>query len=300
MRICPACERRFASEGRSCPDCGFEPPEIEGYPAFAPEAALEDDGYDPAYFAEIDDSIEDSFWMKARKELFAWAVGEYLHSEGKLLEIGCATGLMLAFFRRAFPNITLSGFEIFTQALGYASNRVPDATLFQADARRIPFENEFDMVAAFDVIEHIDDDQAVLEQMYRATKPGGGILVSVPHHPFMWSQRDEFLRHKRRYTRSGLVEKITKAGFGVKRATAFVSIPFPAMIAESLLNRKPKKDYNPLKTLRTSRLPGALLSGVLTFERRMIKAGVSFPFGGSLLVVAGKPESRGEPTAAPT
>jgi SAM-dependent methyltransferase len=300
MRVCPACERRFASEGWRCPDCGFEPPEIEGYPAFAPEAALRNNGYDPAYFAEIDGSIEDSFWMKARKELFAWAIVKYLHSDGKLLEIGCATGLVLAFFRRAFPNVTLYGFEIFTQALSCAAKSVPDATFFQADARSIPFENEFDTVAAFDVIEHIDDDRAVLEQMFRVTKPGGGMLVSVPHHPFMWSQRDEFLRHKRRYTRSGLIEKITKAGFRIKRATAFVSVPFPAMIAESLLNRKPKKDYNPLKTLRTPRLPGAMLSGVLTFERKMIKAGVSFPFGGSLLVVAEKPGGRAEPTAEVT
>ena len=300
MRVCPSCEARFASEGWRCPDCGFEPTETEGYPAFAPETALNSNGYDPAYFAEIDGSIEDSFWMTARRELFVWAIKKYLHSEGKLLEIGCATGLMLAFFRQALPDINLTGFEIFTQALSYAANRVPDATLFQADARRIPFENEFDIVGAFDVIEHIEEDQKVLEQMFRATKPGGGILVSVPHHPFMWSQRDEFLRHKRRYTKDGLVERIGKAGFRVKRATAFVSIPFPAMIVESLLNRKPKKDYNPLKTLRASRLSGALLSGVLTFERQMIRVGVSFPFGGSLLVVAEKPDGHEKPSAAST
>ena len=73
-----------------------------------------------------------------------------------------------------------------------AVSRVPDVQLYQLDGRRLPFEEEFDVVGAFDVLEHVDDDGLVLAQMHQATKPGGGIIVSVPQHPWLWSAVDEF------------------------------------------------------------------------------------------------------------
>lgn len=289
MRVCLSCERRFVSEDWRCPHCGFEPERIEGHLAFAPDLAKGNDGYDPDYFAEMEGGLENSFWFRARKNLFIWATRKYFRGVGKYLEIGCASGLMLSFMKQGCPGLDLYGSEIFTEALNYIPAKIPDATVFQADARTMPFEDEFDVIGAFDVIEHIDEDQKVLDEMCRATVPGGGVLISVPHHPFLWSQRDEYVRHKRRYTKKVLLERVKTAGFDVVRSTGFVSIPFPAMVVESLLNRKPKKDYNPLKGLRTTGFLNGVLSGILWFERQLIKAGVSFPFGGSLLVVARKP-----------
>jgi SAM-dependent methyltransferase len=288
MRVCLSCGHRFESDTWNCDNCGFAPENIDGFLAFAPELARSDGGYDPGYFQDVDQLIERSFWMKARKNIFIWAAKKYFPRAESFLEIGCATGMILSFFRQAYPHLRISGFEIFTEGLRYVPDRVPDATVFQADARQIPFGNEFDAIGAFDVIEHVDDDQRVLDQMFQAAKPGGGVLVSVPHHPFMWSQRDEYVRHKRRYTRADLAEKIANAGFELTRMTAFVSIPFPAMIVESLLNRKPKKHYDPLKGLQTSAFINGLLTTILAFERQLIKTGVSFPFGGSLLAVARK------------
>lgn len=290
MRLCLSCREPFDSEGWTCPNCGFEPEIIEGYPAFAPELARSNDGYDPEYFEILDKCIEGSFWIRARRDLFIWATKQYFRGAEKFLEIGCATGLMLSFFSEAFPNMAVSASDIFSDGLQYIPNRIPDATLFQADARRLPFENEFDVIGAFDVIEHIEEDQRVLEEMFRATRPGGGIIVSVPHHPFLWSQRDEFVLHKRRYTRRMLIERVERAGFDIARATAFISLPFPAMIVESLRNRKPRKDYDPLEGLRKKGIANGLLTGILRFEKELIRAGLSFPFGGSLLVVATKPK----------
>jgi SAM-dependent methyltransferase len=290
LRVCLACGRRFESEDWRCPDCKFEPEKIRGIVAFAPESAASNDGYDPGYFQDLDASIENSFWNRAREELFIWVIRKYFHGAEKFLEIGCGGGLMLSSIARGVRSLSVFGSEIFVEGLADIPSRLPGATVFQADARRMPFEDEFDIIGAFDVIEHIDEDQRVLDEMFRATKPGGGILVSVPHHPFLWSQRDEYLHHKRRYTRKGLLDRVKTAGFEVIRTTAFVSIPFPAMVVESLRNRKPRSGYNPLEGLRKTGPVNTVLTGLLWFERQLIRAGASFPFGGSLLVVARKPK----------
>ncbi len=77
--------------------------------------------------------------------------------------------------------------------------------MLQFDACAIPYKAEFDVIGAFDVIEHIEEDTAALTQMYQALKPGGGLLITVPQHRFLWSAVDEMSYHKRRYHRNELI-----------------------------------------------------------------------------------------------
>ena len=107
---------------------------------------------------------------------------------------------------------------MFLEGIDFANARVPDADLFQMDARQIPFREEFDVIGAFDVFEHIDQDQTVLEQMHAAVKPGGGIIVTVPQHRWLWSMVDEYSFHRRRYRRMELLQKVKAAGFEVAPA----------------------------------------------------------------------------------
>jgi SAM-dependent methyltransferase len=211
---------------------------------------------------------------------------KYFPLADSFLEIGCATGLNISHFREAFPELKISGFELFTEGLSFMRNRVSDAFIFQAEARRIPFDKEFDVIGAFDVLEHIEQDTVVLGQMYQATRPGGGILVSVPQHPLLWSQRDEHLLHKRRYTRKEMLQKVRGVGFKIVRSTSFVSLLFPGMIWDSLKNRRPNRDYNPLAKLQVGRATNATFTLLLSLERHLIKLGLSLPVGGSLFLVA--------------
>ena len=103
--------------------------------------------------------------------------------------------------RETFPDAALTGSDIHTTALPYAATRLPGAALLQMDATRIPFDSEFDVIAACDVIEHIERDDLALAEMHRAVKPGGGIVVTVPQDPKLWSTWDELSFHQRRYTR---------------------------------------------------------------------------------------------------
>ena len=91
----------------------------------------------------------------------------HFSSAQNILEIGCGTGFVLASTREVYPEASLSGSDIFTEGLAYAKQRVPSATLFQMDACRIPYRDEFDMIGSFDVLEHIEDDIGALDQIYQ-------------------------------------------------------------------------------------------------------------------------------------
>lgn len=78
---------------------------------------------------------------------------------------------MLSGIAETHPIMSLTGSEVFLEGLSYALPRVLAAKFIQMDARNIPFVEEFDAIGAFDVLEHIEEDEAVLSQLHRALKP---------------------------------------------------------------------------------------------------------------------------------
>ncbi|MFZ6016089.1 MAG: class I SAM-dependent methyltransferase [Nitrospirota bacterium] len=217
--------------------------------------------------------------------MITWALQNYFQKVYKLLEIGVGTAFVLSGIESISHDLQLFGSDII-EGLFYAAGRLNRAELFQMDARRIPFENEFDVIGAFDVIEHIEEDGIVLSQMFKATCPGGGIILTVPQHKFLWSTVDEYARHVRRYSARELKIKCEQAGFKVIRTTSFVSFLFPAMALSSL--RKKKSVNNIMAEFCIIRKLNSLFKWVFNVERRFIRMGFSFPFGGSLLIIARK------------
>lgn len=289
MRLCLRCNAEFTGHAWRCPQCGFEPPRIGGYLAFAPEHARGASGYDPAQFAELARLEAGNFWFRARNRLIAWAIGRYFPGARNLLEVGCGTGFVLAGIAAAFPALKLAGSEAASEGFAFAAARVPGASLMQMDARRIPFRGEFDVVGAFDVIEHIEDDRAALAELHAAVVPGGGVLITVPQHPKMWSEYDVRAGHVRRYRARELVSMTEEAGLEVVRITSFVTVLLPLMVLSRRAQRAPAADYDPLAELRIAPWLNWPLEQALLLERLLIRAGVNLPVGGSLLVVARRP-----------
>jgi len=157
------------------------------------------------------------------------------------------------------------------------------------DARCIPFENEFDVIGAFDVLEHIKEDEQVLAQMCISLKPKGLMLLTVPQHSWLWSSTDEYACHERRYAASDLHQKIELAGFRVIRSTSFITTLLPAMmISRFFLRKVSDKKFDATAELKISPWLNALFSRLLGAELALIKRGFNFPVGGSRLVVARK------------
>jgi SAM-dependent methyltransferase len=292
MKVCLPCGQRFQAGGWVCPACGRSPAERGQYPAFAPDTTEAGDSYDAACFSRLATLETGNFWFEARNRLVVWALRRYFPAARNFLEIGCGTGFVLAGIQRAFPALALAGAEVFSEGLAHARGRAPGAALFQMDARQIPFEEEFDVIGAFDVLEHIEQDVAVLSEVFRAVRPGGGVMLTVPQHPFLWSRVDEHARHKRRYTRGELIDKVRRAGFEITRTTSFVSLLLPAMALSRVAGGAARRS-DPLPELGMSTRMNAVLARVLAVERTLIERGVSFPAGGSLLLVARK----GDPPA---
>lgn len=242
-------------------------------------------GYDASLYEAIARAEPESFWFRARNRLVVSVLARHFPDARSLLEVGCGTGFVLAGLREAFPGMRLVGSELLEEGLEVARKRLPDdVELVQLDAGEMPFESEFDVVGAFDVLEHVEDDERALAGMRRAVRDRGGLLLLVPQHPRLWSEMDVVARHARRYTRRDLVAKVERAGFEVVAASSFVSSLLPAMVVSRLARKLLRRPYDPVKELTPGPLNG-VLERVLDGERCLIERGWSLPAGGSLLVV---------------
>jgi SAM-dependent methyltransferase len=238
--------------------------------------------YDPSRFAALAAVEQDHFWFRSRARLILWALRRHFPRARSVLEVGCGTGNVLAEIRNSgFDRVV--GSEALSEGLAFAARRVPGAELLQMDARRIPFREEFDVVAAFDVIEHIDEDEQVLAGMHAACRPGGGVMITVPQHAWLWSARDEFAGHRRRYGRAELLRKLAAAGFVRPWTSSFMTLLLPLMV----LSRR-RKQFKPSGELEIGAVANRLLTPVMALERGLIAAGLRFPAGGSLLAIAHK------------
>lgn len=259
-----------------------------GIPRLSAASPPEQDA--PAQFEALFELEAANFWFRSRNKLILWSMDRYFPDTRSMMELGCGTGFVLRAIENARPELKLTGSELFAQGAALAARRVEKATVVQMDACNIPFRDEFDLVGAFDVIEHVDEDAKVLSEIHHSLRDHGGLLLTVPQHPALWSPIDEFAHHKRRYTRSELRSKVESTGFKILRCTSFVSVLFPAMLISRLAQRG--RPIDPLAEFRIPPLLNRLFESALDVDRWLIRMGLSLPFGGSLLVVAQKAGER--------
>ena len=288
MKRCLACEARFESGDWICPNCRFCPTLRDEIFYFA--EGTSDGGFKPEYFPRLAAIEQAHFWFRVRNQLIQWALRNYFPDAKSFFEVGCGTGFVLAGIREKFPALQLVGSDIFTDGLAFAKARLPGVRLYQMDARSIPFEGEFDVVGAFDVLEHLVEDNTALAQMFNAARPGGGLLISVPQQRYLWSASDEHAMHQRRYSRAELRGKVESAGFRIERITSFNSLLFPLMLW-SRMRQKRNQDLQRWRELEISPPLNKTLESILKLERLLIEKGVSFPLGGSLLLIGRRPLS---------
>ena len=231
------------------------------------------------------------FWFRARQRIILDALARWFPQSRSYLEIGCGTGFIVRAIAEAFPAWRIVASDPLAQGIhmaGQANRQIghtaaPDMTLLRIDARHIPFRNQFDVIGAYDVLEHICEDEAVLRELWQACVPGGGVLLTVPQHAWLWSRADDLASHQRRYSVAALRTRVAAAGFRVIGCSSFNSINLPFVFMRS-------------RFLRTTGLapeasvPPAPLNWILErsmdIDRFLIRAGFNLPVGGSLLLAA--------------
>jgi SAM-dependent methyltransferase len=291
MKICFHCGKDYSDITFTCHHCGYAPKNVLGFPLYAPDLAFDNKGFDPEVHEQFFRHEQGHFWFENRNALFEFVLGKYFPMIQNFYEIGCGTGFVLAGIAARYPDLEVSGSDIYVNTLQLVSKRIPKAVLFQADACHLPFKEHFDVVGIFDVLEHIEDDKCAIANIYQSVKKGGGCIISVPQHKWLWSSHDDFAYHKRRYTRNELITKLQEAGFQIEWVTSFISFLLPLMILMRLKNKLISRKIKNLDEHVEYNIPtsiNSLLFNICRLEQFFLKRGFSLPWGGSLLCVARK------------
>jgi len=214
----------------------------------------------------------------------------------RLLDIGCGAGNMI---HHLSEYGRVKGLEIDPRPVQKARERGYDVDRFDA-TQPMPFDdNTFDAVTALDVIEHNQDDLAILKDSYRVIKPGGHIIITVPAFMWLWTHNDVLNAHARRYTAGELKQKLAQSGFTVKRVSYNNFFIFPMAAALLLLRRSTDKKVDlashhvdaeeyQVEMEPASPAVNTVLTAVGKVEAGLIRA-VNLPVGTSLIAVAEKP-----------
>jgi SAM-dependent methyltransferase len=294
-RLCLACGARDPIRsgepiwpmGWQCPLCGQVVTEREGIPMFAPELADTVSGFDPVSFATLVEIEATHFWFVARNELIVGLANRYFPSANRYLEIGCGNGAVLSALANSRRWDRLVGSDLHPTGLKQTRARLPrEVELVQMNACAIPAVNAFDLTGAFDIVEHVADDEAVLRGLRRATKMGGGTIIAVPQHPSLWSRADEIGHHQRRYRLGEMETKLRRNGFDILFSSSFTSVLLPLMALSRLTARVASGDANAEREISVGPATNVVLKAILRAEVRLTLAGLRWPIGGSRVVVA--------------
>lgn len=111
-----------------------------------------------------------------------------------------------------------AGYFVETSSAAVATLGRATGRAVQGSGAALPFRaRSFDAVLAFEVLEHVEDDQRVLGEIARVLRPGGIVAISVPLHAALWSELDEACAHVRRYEPADLWRNLRKAGIEPQR-----------------------------------------------------------------------------------
>lgn len=228
---------------------------------------------------------ETHWWFVGRRQIVRRVVTELLGgkapTKSRTLDVGCGTGGNLEMLRRLS---TAEGVDISEDALRFCRERGL-SSVQNAPAEQLPFEDEvYDLITSLDVLEHTDDDLTCLREMRRVLRPGGHIVLFVPAFMFLWSAKDVFVHHRRRYTTASLRLQVERAGFEIERLSYANFFAFPAVALARFVMRFAGINAGSEEGVNVDKL-NKLMGCVFGSEGRWLRRR-NFPFGVSVLCVA--------------
>lgn len=235
------------------------------------------------------------WWFRGRRRRTAPLVREAFESLGPAsvhtaVEVGCGTGGNLSHLLAHLPGVRAIGVDLDADALAFSRRRGLECGLVRADGCRLPLATDsVDCLLASDIIEHFDDDSALLRELARVVRPGGQLVASVPQYPSLWSPHDEFLHHRRRYRSGELEARLEEAGFAVRRRLGFNFLLLPPIaLVRAIKARRSRRAGAPAAGTDFFELPAPLNAalGSLFAVESWIARVAPFPQGVSLLVRA--------------
>ena len=201
------------------------------------------------------------------------------------LDMGCGTGM---FLERQGDRRETYGLDFSTEGLRFSSQRGLKR-LVCADSQEIPFaSNSFDIVTAFDLIEHVPHDDKLVAEVHRILRPGGFLLATVPAHPMLWSPHDIALHHMRRYRKKEFGSLFKRDLWEKRRFTySFFAIYLPATGVRLMKRVSISNGHAEADTRTTPALLNSMLKGLHQIENAWLER-LDAPIGLSLMTVQEK------------
>ena len=234
-------------------------------------------------FEDLYITEETHWWHKAKRRYIELFFRSFIQRRNlSILDVGCGTG-------KNMEELTqwgdVWGIDKSSSALSFCWKR-NIINVKKGEAEKIPFDSGiFDVVCALDVLEHVDDVSSVRE-IKKTLKENGYLIITVPAFKWLWSQWDEVLHHKRRYTTEHLVKILKNEGFIIKRCTYVYSFLVIPMFIIRFIKQQKQKTYTSDFQINNSFI-NFILSSLSKLEQWWINR-YDMPFGTSVLCIAQK------------
>jgi SAM-dependent methyltransferase len=224
------------------------------------------------------------WWYRARADLLQASIDSGLGEPRRVLDVGSADGPSVGWLRPSGQHVTV---DVDPSGLAPGEGVCGSALSWpRAD-------ETFDLLGAFDVLEHCGPESAAVDELVRVLVPSGRLLVSVPAYEWAWTDHDVRAVHHRRYTMGRILAALDGSGLTVRRSTYGFASVIPFFVAERLSRRvrgmaaREPTQLTPVPAVVEKALL-ALTRGESWFVRRH-----DLPFGSSIFVSAVKPASGG-------
>jgi len=247
------------------------------------------------YYKEYYHLERNHWWFRARLEIIESLLQKKILDSGKekikILNAGVATGATTTMLEK-YGEVT--SLEYDKDCCEFLKTNL-NMEVINGSLTELPFQDDtYDLVCAFDVIEHIEDDSTAVSEIRRVLKQDGFIYLTVPAFNFLWSHHDDVNHHFRRYTIGNLSQVVSKNKFNLKHKTYFNSILFPPIFLmrmfSKLLPKKKQDDStgSDFELFKTSGLINKIFFWLFRKERWFLSKNIRFPFGVSLLLIGKK------------
>ncbi len=271
-------------------DCLYD--QLSDYKAIKSDGAIffhpnmnDFEDYDPEDLRVLYNSEEKHFWFINRKNVIKETFVKYVHPNSDIIEIGAGTGNIAKMLLNLGYNMSVG--EIHANGIEYAKEYGINKR-FQFNLLESPFVQHFDVVAMFDVIEHIENEKLALYNISQMLKANGLLIVTVPAHSWLWSMDDVVGHHKRRYTIQSLTKVLVDNGFELLSAKYFFVAIIPLLFLRTYIrNPNKRKKKESIDQIKLNKLINATLNVITKYENKLLKH-VNSPFGGSIIAVAKK------------